>query len=248
MECSDLWTLGGVWNVDWRVTADSWDQTIWCIQEAKQVCGGRKSRHAKAKAASSLPFVQWNVDTMTSPASCASCWCWLHKCCHNMAPITTSSLHSCFSLMKPTTVRIVTRLRNGRSEVQTPESAMDFLALPTVADCLWSPPSRPLRVLGAVPVVVKRPVPDIYHSPPSHASMGKTKIHFLYLNQQQCLLRIYQTDSRWLIGDSLVAGLHYFNPLALELFFFLILAHPVYKIWIIQEPNKLALWNKLHFE
>ena len=31
-------------------------------------------------------------------------------------------------------------------------------------------------------------------------------------------------------------------------YFFLILAHPVYKIWLIQEPNKLALWNKLHFE
>ena len=37
------------------------------------------------------------------------------------------------------------------------------------------------------------------------------------------------------------------NPLAPELFF-LILAHPAYKMWIIQEPNKLALWNKLHFE
>ena len=39
----------------------------------------------------------------------------------------------------------------------------------------------------------------------------------------------------------------YNNPLTPELFF-LILAHPVYKMWIIQEPNKLALWNKLHFE
>jgi len=29
---------------------------------------------------------------------------------------------------------------------------------------------------------------------------------------------------------------------------FLILAHSVYKMWIIQEPNKLELWNKLHFE
>jgi hypothetical protein len=29
--------------------------------------------------------------------------------------------------------------------------------------------------------------------------------------------------------------------------FFLILAHPVFKMWIIQEPNKLALWNKRHF-
>ena len=31
-------------------------------------------------------------------------------------------------------------------------------------------------------------------------------------------------------------------------YFFLISAHPVYKMLIIQEPNKLALWNKLHFE
>ena len=30
--------------------------------------------------------------------------------------------------------------------------------------------------------------------------------------------------------------------------FFLILAHPVYKMWIIQEPNTLELWNKLRFE
>jgi len=37
------------------------------------------------------------------------------------------------------------------------------------------------------------------------------------------------------------------NLLAPE-FFFLILAHPVYKMLIIQEPNMLELWNKLHFE
>ena len=37
------------------------------------------------------------------------------------------------------------------------------------------------------------------------------------------------------------------NLLASELFF-LILAHPVYKMWITQEPNMLELWNKLHFE
>ena len=28
----------------------------------------------------------------------------------------------------------------------------------------------------------------------------------------------------------------------------LILAHREYKMWIIQEPNTLELWNKLHFE
>ena len=37
------------------------------------------------------------------------------------------------------------------------------------------------------------------------------------------------------------------NLLAPELIF-LILAHPVYKMWIKQEPNMLELWNKLHFE
>jgi len=37
------------------------------------------------------------------------------------------------------------------------------------------------------------------------------------------------------------------NLLAPELFF-LILAHPVYKMWITREPNKLELWNKVHFE
>ena len=29
---------------------------------------------------------------------------------------------------------------------------------------------------------------------------------------------------------------------------FLILAHSIYKMWILQEPNMLELWNKLHFE
>ena len=37
------------------------------------------------------------------------------------------------------------------------------------------------------------------------------------------------------------------NILAPELFFFNF-STPVYKMWIIQEPNKLALWNKLQFE
>ena len=37
------------------------------------------------------------------------------------------------------------------------------------------------------------------------------------------------------------------NLLAPELFF-QILAHPVYKMWIKQEPNMLELWNRLHFE
>jgi hypothetical protein len=30
--------------------------------------------------------------------------------------------------------------------------------------------------------------------------------------------------------------------------YFLKFSTPVYKVWITQEPNKLELWNKLHFE
>ena len=39
----------------------------------------------------------------------------------------------------------------------------------------------------------------------------------------------------------------YINLLAPELFFFNF-STPVHKMWIIQEPNMLELWNKLHFE
>ena len=31
-------------------------------------------------------------------------------------------------------------------------------------------------------------------------------------------------------------------------FFFQILAHPVFKMWVIEKQNKVALWNKRHFE
>ena len=30
--------------------------------------------------------------------------------------------------------------------------------------------------------------------------------------------------------------------------FFQILAQPVFKMWVIQKPNKVALWNKRHLE
>ena len=38
------------------------------------------------------------------------------------------------------------------------------------------------------------------------------------------------------------------NLLATDFFFLQILAHPVFKMWVIQKPNKVALWNKRHFE
>ena len=58
-------------------------------------------------------------------------------------------------------------------------------------------------------------------------------------------------DSHWPLKEGeqteLSSNFVLFNLLAPELFF-LILAHPVYKMCIIQEPNTLELWNKLHFE
>jgi len=39
----------------------------------------------------------------------------------------------------------------------------------------------------------------------------------------------------------------YINSLVPE-FYILILAHPLFKMWIIQEPKKVALRNKRHFE
>jgi hypothetical protein len=48
---------------------------------------------------------------------------------------------------------------------------------------------------------------------------------------------------RQLYGSLGVKGFNLLEP-----DFFFILAHPVYEMWIIQEPNTLELWNKLHFE
>jgi len=44
--------------------------------------------------------------------------------------------------------------------------------------------------------------------------------------------------------DALQRGLTFWR----RNYFFLILAHSVYKMRIKQEPNTLELWNKLHFE
>jgi len=63
--------------------------------------------------------------------------------------------------------------------------------------------------------------------------LGRLNLGFLFLEAQR--------------QDTLKAISKLLDLLAPELFF-LILAHPVCKMWIIQEPNMLELWNKLHFE
>jgi hypothetical protein len=70
------------------------------------------------------------------------------------------------------------------------------------------------------------------------------------LNSGELFFGCRQQQEIYLFSNSLTPVLcltqHPINPLASE--FFLILAHPVCKMWIIQEPKKVALWNKRHFE
>jgi len=58
-----------------------------------------------------------------------------------------------------------------------------------------------------------------------------------YVILQWIIWNIGWTESRYTV----------INLLAPELFF-LILAHPVYKMWTTLKPNTLELWMKLHFE
>ena len=67
---------------------------------------------------------------------------------------------------------------------------------------------------------------------------------------------IFSTNSVWNSSDFKKNPAGYYHKftrnvpdiLLVQELFFLILAHSVYKMRIIQEPNSLELWNKLHFE
>jgi len=54
--------------------------------------------------------------------------------------------------------------------------------------------------------------------------------------------------TKWRTYERVLSARHklYLNFLAQEIFFFNF-SKPVYKMWIIQQPNMLELWNKLHF-
>jgi len=80
------------------------------------------------------------------------------------------------------------------------------------------------------------------------------KLWRLAVRQQYLTLGVWRlsldfTFSSYTTEDALPLR---YRPQAVKLLapelFFLILAHPVYKMWIIQEPNTLELLNKLHFE
>ena len=67
---------------------------------------------------------------------------------------------------------------------------------------------------------------------------------FATILRQHATLSLSKDPATW--SQPTPSPSSFLNPLAPDFFF--ILAHPVYKMWIIQEPNKLALWKKLHFE
>jgi hypothetical protein len=88
-----------------------------------------------------------------------------------------------------------------------------------------------------------------------HVSLHKQSIQYSHDNAPahfmlaswDWLCRHYHGWSNGVIPQVPISWSRDLNLLAPELFF-LILAHSVYKMWIIQEPNKLELWNKLHFK
>jgi len=57
----------------------------------------------------------------------------------------------------------------------------------------------------------------------------------------------FNLDPSYFAEFTTKSRIKFYVLLAPELFF-LILAHPVYKMLIIHEPNTLELQNKLHFE
>ena len=88
-------------------------------------------------------------------------------------------------------------------------------------------------------IFVKR----VIHNNEKHVLNIASLVRYKHSNMSVFLSTINQNLS-W---GTTFAMSHHFFLLAPELFF-LILAHPVYKMWIIQEQNTLELWNKLHFE
>ena len=88
---------------------------------------------------------------------------------------------------------------------------------------------------------------EISPPPPPHTSSSFVRFFLSVLSSRS--LSYSPLFTCLLISFFILSSSHFssFNHLAPELFF-LILAHLVYKMWIIQEPNKLKLWNKLHFE
>jgi hypothetical protein len=188
-ECDGLENSAGVWNVGGGAATGSSEQTMRCVREAKRVGEGsrdmpRRRLRPLCPLSSGMP-IRWQAQ--------------------HHAPRAGDDYASVYTVSRP-----LPFLPPQLFQLHEPNNSQDsdwtvrssdpgkcnwFSCSPNRAVCLWSPPSRSVRMPAALSVVTKRPVPKIYHPPPSAAYMGKKKIPSLYLNQQHCLLRIYQADS-----------------------------------------------------
>ena len=104
-----------------------------------------------------------------------------------------------------------------------------------------SPPSQ-LREEGVEHHGVILPSDIILkHGRPDQALRGNRTPHQDFLGMQSGFVNL-----TWMLSapETHVLSVKLLAP---ELFFFNF-STPVYKMWIIQEPNTLELWNKLHFE
>ena len=75
--------------------------------------------------------------------------------------------------------------------------------------------------------------------------------YVLYGDFNSTLHRIKKIYSKGILlqaGFSVVAAVLIYTLNFWRRIFFQILAHPLFKMWVIQKPNKVALWNKRHFE
>jgi len=112
-------------------------------------------------------------------------------------------------------------------------------------------PYLKLFLLFAALVTIARSLVTLLGSSYTDLDHSTSRIHFHNTAQFYSSNRLYVASPRYTHS---VASMLTNQPKKANLtlwrrnYFFLISAHLVYKMWIIQEPKKLALWNKLHFE
>jgi hypothetical protein len=150
MECGWLGNTRGVWNVGWRASTDSWAQTMWCIQEAKNNVGWERGGGEGSRAmprrrlrpicplSGGMP-IRRQALRYVSPASSDRT-----SAATVLRPFPLSSSSS---LTNATTVSVVTRLRTKLSGVQSPTIARDFSALQNRAYWHWRPSSLLVNLL-----------------------------------------------------------------------------------------------------
>jgi hypothetical protein len=83
----------------------------------------------------------------------------------------------------------------------------------------------------------------------THVQKWAWRLTYIHTRQHN-LNPVHWARTEWMENTGNFVRISYrkhINLLAMD-FFFQILAHPVFKMWVIQKPNKVALWNKRHFE